>query len=67
MNVFVNNKIFDCESAVTVEQVLQKTALNDTRGVAVAVNNVVVPKNNWNNFSLKENDKVVVIKATQGG
>ncbi|HEY6162758.1 MAG TPA: sulfur carrier protein ThiS [Bacteroidia bacterium] len=67
MNVFVNNKLFDCESAVTVEQVLQKTALSDTRGVAVAVNNVVIPKNDWNNFPLKENDRLVVIKATQGG
>jgi len=33
----------------------------------VAVNNTVIPQNLWSQTSLTENDKVLLIKATQGG
>ncbi len=36
-------------------------------GVAVAVNNRVVPRHKWDSFKLKENDNILIIKATQGG
>ena len=39
----------------------------EKKGIAVAVNNVVVAKNAWSGFELKENDKILVIKASQGG
>ena len=38
-----------------------------TTGIALAVNEKVVPKKEWEKFELKENDKVLLIKATQGG
>jgi len=38
-----------------------------TKGTAVAVNDAVVPKTEWEKYELKENDKVIIIKATQGG
>jgi sulfur carrier protein len=38
-----------------------------TKGTAVAVNDTVVPKTEWEKYELKENDKVIIIKATQGG
>ena len=36
-------------------------------GIALAVNEKVVPKTEWEKFLLKENDKIIIIKATQGG
>lgn len=36
-------------------------------GVAIAVNNVVIQKKEWANCLLKENDNILIIKATQGG
>lgn len=38
-----------------------------TAGVAVAVNQQVIPKSDWINTELKENDQVIIIRATQGG
>ena len=38
-----------------------------TKGVAVAINQTVVPRENWNSTVLKEHDSVLIIKATQGG
>mgnify|MGYP000044107898 FL=1 len=38
-----------------------------TRGVAVAVNDEVVPKSVWSDTMLAQQDRVEVIRATQGG
>jgi len=38
-----------------------------TKGVAVAVNEAVVPRSTWNQHSLREDDRVEVLKAAQGG
>jgi len=46
---------------------LEKEGITDKKGIAVAVNNQVVPKSAWSDFGLKENDKVLVIQASQGG
>ena len=67
MTVYVNNKPFEFTSTISVEELLSKAEINATQGVAIAVNNKVVPKKEWNKFSLKESDKIIIIKATQGG
>jgi sulfur carrier protein len=38
-----------------------------TGGIAIAVNETIIPKTLWHTTSLKENDAVLIIKATQGG
>lgn len=67
MNVFVNNQKFDLQQGATLFFALEMNGLQNTRGIAVAVNNQVVPKTEWPNKILFENDKVTVIRATQGG
>ena len=36
-------------------------------GIAVAVNNRMVPRTEWEQFVLNENDELVIIKAVCGG
>ena len=36
-------------------------------GIAVAVNQHIITKKNWTSTVLKENDEILIIKATQGG
>ena len=36
-------------------------------GVAVAVNDAVVPRADWDGFQLHENDRIEVLHAVQGG
>lgn len=36
-------------------------------GIAVAINNTIVLKNSWALKTLSENDRVLIIQATQGG
>lgn len=39
----------------------------DTQGVAVAVNQQIITRSLWKDFLLKENDNILIIRATQGG
>ncbi len=37
------------------------------RGIAIAINDVVVPKSRWPEHELREGDRVEIVRATQGG
>jgi sulfur carrier protein len=39
----------------------------DPRGVAVAVNEDVVPRGSWSSTRLRDGDRVEVLRAAQGG
>ena len=39
----------------------------DGRGIAIAINDVVVPKSRWREHELKEGDRIEIVRATQGG
>ncbi|HVD97620.1 MAG TPA: sulfur carrier protein ThiS [Cytophagaceae bacterium] len=67
MLVFVNSKPIQLQKQETIPVVLQHIQIAEPRGIAVAVNNEVVPKTDWEKFLLKENDQITVIRATQGG
>ena len=66
MKVFVNNEPKDLNSKRKISQLVELLGIS-TSGIALAVNNVVVSKSDWKIFALKENDKITIIKATQGG
>jgi len=36
-------------------------------GIAIAVNEQVIPRNEWEGYVLQMQDRVFVIRATQGG
>ncbi len=65
--VTVNSKVYDDLVDLSIVQVIKKLDLKAERGVAIAVNNAVIPRQNWEEVYLKENDKVLLIRATQGG
>jgi sulfur carrier protein len=67
MNVFVNNQQLNLNEGSTLQSALDFNGLQSARGIAVAVNNQVVPRSEWINKKLTENDKITVIRATQGG
>lgn len=38
-----------------------------SNGIAIAINQKVIAKSNWDTNQLKDNDDVLIIKSTQGG
>ena len=49
-----------------LSQLLETMAFPE-RGVAVAVNNTMISRVEWKNYSLSEGDNILIIKAACGG
>jgi len=67
MTVRVNDKLHAIGNGATLTFLLGELGLTERRGVAVAVNDAVVPRSTWSAHALAEGDRVLVIQATQGG
>ncbi|WP_215226108.1 sulfur carrier protein ThiS [Echinicola shivajiensis] len=68
MNFLLNGEpMVHTNGDITLSGLLANQEISSLRGLAVAVNQEVVPKSRWDDFKLKENDDILIIKATQGG
>ena len=67
MEVRINNEPFEIPDTCTLSEAVQHAGIPLQKGIALAVNNTVIPKANWASESLKANDNIMVIRATQGG
>jgi len=67
MIVFINNKDCVLNADENLISALEQNGIQSQKGIAVAVNNAVIPKTEWQTKTLNENDKIIIIKATQGG
>jgi len=65
MTYLINGAEISSESD-KLAALLEELNLPDS-GIAIAVNDTVVSKKNWNTISLNERDKILIITATQGG
>ena len=65
MDITINNKPLST-SAATVSQLAAELALPE-KGLAVAVDNKLVPRGDWGSFELREGAAVTVIRAAFGG
>ncbi len=67
MEVLVNNKLYAVQPETTVTALLQFIQLSSLKGIAVAVNQQVVPRPEWAATVLHPADQITIIQATQGG
>ena len=67
MKIWVNQKEHQTTTAISLLSLLTELQKADKTGIAVALNNRVVPKVEWKNYKLQSEDKVTIITATQGG
>lgn len=67
MEVTINQQNYTVSEVCSVEQLLTVALNLSATGVAVAVNQTIVPKSDWNTHLLHPQDQIMLIKATQGG
>ncbi|MBV7528575.1 sulfur carrier protein ThiS [Chitinophaga sp. sic0106] len=67
MEVLVNNKLYAVQPGTTIAALLQFIQLSSHKGIAIAVNNQVIPKTSWDHQALSAADNITIIRATQGG
>lgn len=66
MEVTINHQTFVVNGQHLLAA-LESYGLAQTKGVAIAVNEQVIPKSNWNSFQIHPGDQIMIITAAQGG
>nr|WP_294858836.1 sulfur carrier protein ThiS [uncultured Fluviicola sp.] len=67
MTITINNKQVEVVAQEMLQQIVFDQIGENTKGIAVAVNGQVIPKDSWIETKVGENDELLIIKATQGG
>lgn len=67
LGILVNDQHRSLAAPASLLGLLADLGLEKTRGVAAAVNGEVVPRSAWDRRMLADGDKVLLIRATQGG
>ena len=65
--IYVNDEPRPLAASTTVLALLRDLDLAERKGVAVAINRAVVARADWPSRTLAAADRVLVIRATQGG
>ena len=67
MNIIINEKPYRIKDDATITEALKEAHIENRFGIAVAVNNVVIPKTLWEDSTLSPNDQITIINAIFGG
>jgi sulfur carrier protein len=67
MEITLNDKKHTISENTSLYEIVFSQLGDKQKGVAVAVNDSVIPKSNWEKHLLNANDTILIIKATQGG
>jgi sulfur carrier protein len=66
VNISVNDEPHHFAEPLTLNTLLNLLALSAT-GSALAVNQVIIPRDNWPSHLLKDGDQVLLFQAIAGG
>jgi sulfur carrier protein len=67
MNILINQQARDIPDQCSLEQLLTQVLGIPVAGLAVAVDQTVIPSTDWPGYILRPEDKIMLIRATQGG
>ena len=67
MEIIIDKQVQYVQDSCSVQQLIESLFAFPPKGLAVAINECVVPKAEWETCMLQSNDKLILIKATQGG
>ncbi len=67
MEVEVNGSVRQFDDVDSVDELIERLDIDGGQGVAVAVNDEVVPRGRWESTPMNDGDRVEIIRATQGG
>ena len=67
MIIRVNDQPREVAADLALAALVRDLGLADRKGVAIAINDEVVPRSTWPTRTLTATDHILVIQATQGG
>lgn len=66
MKIYINQKEIEVQDSISVKELLDMQQIT-IEGTAIAIDNKLVPKNEWNDRILTDGNKITIIRATFGG
>ena len=67
MNIIINHQPQQVQEPAMLADIVMLIPGTQQKGIAVAVNNVVIPRDAHADHLLHPDDNILIIKATQGG
>ena len=67
MNVSLNDEPREVSDGCNLFEALNMLGFSSTNGCAVALNEEVIPRENWVSRKLVNGDRILIVQATQGG
>lgn len=67
MRVTVNGEAHELDARASVADVVARLAEGRRAGIAVSVNGEVVPRGEWENVAVRDEDTIEVLSAIGGG
>lgn len=68
VDIRINGQASAVDPSTTVADVVHRYGIeDDASGIAVAVNDAVVPRREWNSRRVVAGDTIEIIRAVQGG
>ncbi|WNH08694.1 sulfur carrier protein ThiS [Thalassobellus suaedae] len=66
ITIHLNEQALNIDNNVNISQLLQQENFPQI-GIAVAINQQIISKSNWEEQLLQDGDNILIIQATQGG
>ena len=66
MHIQFNDEPLECPAGLTLAALLAQLEQGKT-GVALAVNHIIVPREQWSDHLLREGDSILLFQAIAGG
>ena len=67
MNIYFNDQQQQIQDSTALQIFLDQLVGEKQKGIAVAINDTVIPRLHWATHILEPEDSILVITATQGG
>ena len=67
MEITVNQQVYQITENCNIQQLFGNVLQQASQGLAIAINQNIVPKTQWESHFLQSGDQIIIIKATQGG
>lgn len=67
MKIYLNDDLKIIEEGLSLALFLENLEMHDLSGWAVAINEEIVPTEKLSEISLNEDDRIILVQATQGG
>ncbi len=67
MEITVNQQVYQITHNCNIQQLFKDVLQQTHQGLAIAINQNIIPKSQWESHLLQPGDQIIIIKATQGG